>query len=790
MRIPLSWLSDFVALPPVDDLVRGLNSLGLKVEGVHRPAGGVEGVVVGEVLDIEQHPNAEKLILVDVRLEDGERRIVCGARNFSVGDRVPVALPGAVLPGGRTIERAEIRGQASDGMLCSARELGVSDDHSGILVLPAGAPLSADVAGVLGLDEVVIDVEITPNRPDCMGLLGVAREVAAWTGSTLTLPETSFEESDARAADLASVRVDDPRGCPRYLAMVVTDLAAGPSPGWVQRRLAAAGLRPIGSVVDATNYALLVTGHPMHAFDLAKVGSRQIVVRRATPGETLVTIDGEERPLDPGDLVIADASRALALAGVMGGIESEVSGTTREILLESAHFDPRAIYRTSLRHGLRSEASSRFERGTDPNNVDFAARYACALMQQWAGGRVAGGAIDVYPQAVASVAVALRPERANALLGTDLSTEEMADIFRRLDLECDSSDGRIRVIVPSRRADLAIEEDLIEEVARVTGYDNIPARLPPGSNRRGALTREQKLLRRIRSILRGAGLSEAYTSSLISPEAPLAESPGLLRLANPMSQEESALRPSLLPGLLGSVARNVARRSLSVRLFEIGYCFGPSGQILPSEVQRLGIALHGPVAKEWHTSERDQDFFDLKGVVEVLLDRLRIEGASYEAAAAPGRHPVRAATLRLGGQSIGTLGELSSDIARRYDLSHRAYVAELDLAPLLEAAEPPPEVKETPRFPAVLLDLAVALPEETSAADVLQTARRAGGEALEDLRIFDLYRGEQVGEGRKSLALSLAFRRADRTLTEEEALAARDSIVKAIADEHGGEVRG
>ncbi|HMC08221.1 MAG TPA: phenylalanine--tRNA ligase subunit beta [Actinomycetota bacterium] len=799
MLVPLSWLTDYVDVDrDVVSLAEGLSDAGLKVEAIHRPGADVDGVIVAEVLSIAPHPNADKLAIVEVSTGVAVRRVVCGAHNFAVGDRVPLALPGARLPGGVTIERSTIRGETSDGMLCSARELGLGDDHSGILVLPAETEVGAEVTKVLGLDEVVLEIEVTPNRPDAMSMLGIAREVAALTGSEVRLPKLRMARPAAGAPaveDLAGVVVEDASGCPRYLARVVTGVIPGPSPDWVQRRLSAAGVRPISNIVDATNYALLVTGHPMHAFDLDRLKENRIVVRRAAPGEELVTIDGTTRELTGDDLVIADAEAPVALAGIMGGRDSEVSGDTSRVLLESAYFDPTSILRSSKRHGLRSEASARFERGADPNNVPYAAELACALIQEWAGGEAAAGSIDVYPNPVESWTLTLRPERVNLALGTDLTVEEMCDDLRRLGLHPVVEDGTIKVTVPTRRPDLRSEVDLIEEIARLTGYDRIPARIPAGA-RVGGLNRSQRLLRRVRTVLAGAGLFEAYTSSLIGPGDldrigyPSGhEAREALRLTNALGVDESLLRPSLLPGLVSAAARNVARRNLCVRLFEIGRCFVPrEDRLLPDEPLRLGMVLTGPTDQEWHTPSRELDFFDLKGVVEALMEALRID-STFAPASRDLLASGRTAALVAAGGPYGVLGELARATAERYDFPNRVLVAELDLGRLLEIAADPEEAKEPPRFPPVLLDLAVAVPDQTEATEVVEIARAAGGRALEEIRVFDVYRGDQVGEGRKSLALSLTFLRPDRTLTQDEAVAARDAIAAALRGRLGGEVR-
>jgi phenylalanyl-tRNA synthetase beta chain len=797
--VPLSWLADYVVIDrDAESLAAALTSAGLKVESIHRPGADIEGVVVGEVREIMPHPNADKLLMVDVSTGVSVRQIVCGAHNFQVGDKVPVALPGAHLPGDVTIGRTTIRGEVSEGMLCSARELGVADDHSGILVLPPDAELGAEVTKVLGLDDVILDIEVTTNRPDAMSLLGIAREVAAITGGHVTFPALRMNRATPGSPpveDLAQVTVEDPAGSPRYLARVITGVTPGPSPDWVAKRLTAAGVRPISNIVDATNYALLVTGHPMHAFDLDKLAGSKIVVRRAAEGEKIVTIDGDTRELVPDDLVIADAEGPVALAGIMGGRDTEVSDSTTRILLESAYFDPASVLRTSKRHGLRSEASARFERGADPNNVPYAAELASALIQEWAGGESAPGAIDVYPEPVEPWSLTLRPERVNEVLGTNLSVEEMVDDLRRLGLNPVIEDGRIRVTVPTRRPDLRAEWDLIEEIARLTGYDRIPSRIPTGA-RVGGLNRPQRLQRRVHNLLTGAGLFEAVTTAMIGPAdldrmgyPPDHPARKALRLTNPLTVDESILRPSLLPGLVASAARNVARRNLIVRLFEVGRCFVPrETNLLPEEPLRLGMVMHGPTPQEWHTPSRELDFFDLKGVVELLMEGLRIDYTFGPATRDP-FVPGRTAALVVPGGAFGTIGELTPATAERYGFTNRVVAAELELGKLIELARDPAQAKEPTRFPPVLLDLAVVVPEQVEAAEVMELARSAGGSALVDVRVFDVYRGEQAGEGRKSLALSLTFLRPDRTLTQDEAVAARDAIAAALQRRLGAEVR-
>jgi len=795
VKVPLSWLREFVEITePPEEIAAKLTAAGMKVEKVRRLGEGVEGIIVAEVTEINAHPNADKLSVVRVRTGCMEASVVCGASNYKVGDRVPMAQPGSRIPGVGQIEARKFRGVYSEGMLCSARELGLGDDHSGIMILGPGAVVGTDAAEPLGLGDVVFELEINPNRPDAMGLMGIAREVAACTGAKLKDVSHLFKfpTGSAETEDQVKVEIADPEGCPRYMARVIDGVSPAASPVWAQRRLTMCGIRPISAVVDATNYAMLATAHPLHAFDLDKVAGPKIVVRRAASGEELVSIDGVTRALDPGDLVIADESQPIALAGVMGGLESEVTESTTRVILESASFEPRSIFRTSRRLGLRSEASARFERGVDADGVARASELAAALIAEWAGGQVSSGAVDAYPTPAEPEVVDLRPERARALLGADFNEEQMIDALSRLGLQPVSDNGSVRTTVPPYRVDLRLEEDLIEEVARVIGYDRIPTRLPSG-RRVGRISDEERLIRKVKRVLNGAGLFEARTSSLISP-ADLDRlglpGPGATRVSNPISQDESVLRTSLIPGLLRSAALNFSRRSGDVRLFEIGKTFHPEGPGQPREVLRLALFLGGTAPQHWHTSSRELDFFDLKGALEVVLKTMRIEDVTFEERHETPLHPTRAAgVFGAGGVRLGVFGEMDPEAADREGLPARACVGEFDLEALLALAGPPRAAEQGGRYPAVLLDVAFVLEDKVESAAVLSTAVSAGGTLLESVRLIDVYRGEQVGEGRKSMAFALTFRSPDRTLNEGEALAARDAIAAAVADRHGGKLR-
>ena len=800
MRISLSWLRELVPVEAEpDELAERLSLSGLAVEEVIHVGRGIEGVVVGEVRSMREHPDADNLMLVKAFDGSAERDVVCGARNYAPGDLVPLAVPGATLPGGLEIARRTIRGETSDGMLCSMRELGIAEDHSGIWVLPREkadgkdlvTAVGDDLVQALGLRDTVFHLDVTTNRGDCLSVLGVAREVAALYDLRLTLPDAGVPESGREAAEHATVTIEDERGCPRYLARVIEGIGIGPSPWWMQQRLLTAGMRPISNVVDVTNYVLLERGHPLHAFDLDRLAGNAIVVRRPAKGESITTLDGVERALRREDVLICDAARPVAVAGIMGGAESEVTPGTTRVLLESAYFDPLRVRRTAARLGLRTEASVRFERGADPEGVSAAAARAARLLAEVAGGVVARGAIDVYPKPVARKPVRLRAKRANALLGLELETAEIAGILERLGCSVEASASAVRATPPAWRPDLAIEEDLIEEVARIHGYEAIPEALPGGS-RVGGLTPEQRGHASARQILLGAGLNEAQTQSLLSPAFP--DRAGLgpdhplraaWKVANPVSEEESVLRSSLLPGLLLAAQRNASRRVLPIALFETGVVFGAGGD---APVERRGVAfvLCGPAPEGWHAPGRPLDFFDARGVVEALLDGLGVPewtlqapevGAPEDGDSIGMLHPGRRAVARSAGRELGAVGELHPDVAEALELPARVAVASLDLD-LLVTETREADIRVPARTPPVTRDVAVVVGEAVPAAAVEGTIREAAGPLLEAIELFDVYRGEPVPAGSVSLAYALALRDPERTLTDEEA----DKVMTEIAD--------
>jgi phenylalanyl-tRNA synthetase beta chain len=790
MLVPLSWLREYCPAPrPAEDLAELLTMHGLPIERILRPWEGLGGVVVARVLEVRDHPQADRLCLARIDAGGDEHEVVVGVRNMAPGDLVPYAPPGATLPGsGEAMERREIRGVTSDGMLCSPRELAISVDHSGILVLPDGGEPGADIREALGLEEAVLDVEVLANRGDTLSIVGVAREVAAATGEDLRIPLAPGHAFEVESHDV-TVEVLDPERCPRYLARVIRRVTAGPSPIEVQIRLTAAGMRPRWNVVDATNYVMLELGQPLHAFDLGRLAGPGIVVRRAETGERLVTLDGVERTFTEDDLLIADRDRAVAVAGVIGGAETEVTEATIDVLLESAWFQPASVFRTSRRLGLRTEASIRFDRGVDAEGVAAAAERAAALIARWAGGSALEGPVDVG-EVPERRTVAVRPGRASLLLGVELSAPELREALGRLRIPATEDGEAVVAEIPSFRVDLDREVDLIEEVGRSVGYDRVPSRLP-GIRQAGGLTADQRRRRRIADLLAGAGLWEAQTFPFASAEdlevVPAEERPPV-RLANPIAEDDAFLQTSLLPGLLRAARRNVAHRRISVRLFEMATTF-VSREALPVEEERVAAVLTGPAREGWPAVPREQDFLDAKGALEHLLDGLGVRTWSLGDPLGPPWHPGRSAVVIVGGEAAGELGELHPRVAQAFDLPGRVASLELRVAPLIARAGEAATYAQVSRFPPVHRDLAFLVDRDVPAGSIRAAILQAPGDLLDRAMLFDVFEGDPLPSGKKSLAFSLDFRAPDRTLTDDEA----DERVRAIADrlaaDFGAELR-
>jgi phenylalanyl-tRNA synthetase beta chain len=799
MRISLQWLSEFVDLPAPEELARRLTAVGLEVEAVERTGQGLEGVVVARVLSSVKHPDAEKLSVTSIDRGDGQPlQVVCGARNYAVGDLVPLATVGSTLPGGTRIAKAKLRGVESFGMLCSARELGLSEDASGLLILPADAVPGTPIAAALRLEDVLFEVNVTPNRPDALSHLGIAREVAAALGVPLKRQAAAAREAGLPAAEAIKVRIEAPEKCARYAARVVEGVTIGPSPLWLQRRLERCGIRAISNVVDATNLVLLELGHPLHAFDLDQVAGAEIVVRTARPGETLTTLDGKERVLDADDLLIADRDRGSALAGVMGGGVSEISPATRRVLVESAWFQPATIRRTAKRHGLHTEASHRFERGADPGMVLAALDRCAALIAELAGGTVRPGLVDANPKPATRTTVRLRWRRPGQLLGLEVPANDTRRILSGLGFIERESDGEgAGWEVPSWRVDVSIEEDLVEELVRTIGFQAIPETLPRLALDTPALAPRLEAQARIRTSLEGQGFREVVSYAFVEPRDLEAFHPGVkpVALRNPISTEMAVMRTSVVPSLLRAASHNRRQGRDAARLYELATAFWPRDGVErdPPALERPVVAAvmtgrRGPLS--WAVSGDAADFHDLKGVVEGLLAALGAT-ASYRQAGreVPWLHP-RAAALVLAadGARLGALGELHPRVATAFDLPRGVLAFELDEAALLAASRLVPGYSPIPRLPAVLRDLAVVVDEPVSAAAV--TALVGEEPLCEEVTLFDVYRGAPLPAGRKSLALAIRYRAADRTLTDAEADAAHARIVERLQRAVGAELRG
>jgi len=766
----------------VADLAAALSGLGLVVDGVERVGEGLDDIVVARVLATRAHPGADQVQLVDVDAGDGSSlQVVCGAFNFGAGDLVPLAPVGARLPGGTEIGRRKVRGEWSNGMLCSAAELGLSDDAAGILVLPPEtAEPATGLPEALGIrPDVVFDLDVTPNRPDAMCIAGVARDLAAHLGVPFRLPDPPPVGGSAAAAGVELEALDL---CPRFTATVVAGVSVGPSPAWLANRLTLAGMRPISNVVDVSNYVMLELGQPNHPYDLDRLPGRGLVVRRARTGERLVTLDDVERTLDPDDCLICDADRApVGIGGIMGGASTTIAPDTATVLLEAAWFSPPAITRTSKRLGLRTEASARFERGVDPEGVDRSVARYCQLAAEVAAASATGETVDVRGRLPERSRVTVRTTRVNALLGTSLSPAEVRGYLEPIGFECSpTTDGHFAVTIPSWRPDSEREVDVVEEVARHHGYSSI-ARTLPSIRGVGGLTGYQRDRRRVRAILAGAGLTEAWATSFLAP-ADL-ERAGLpteaVELENPLVAEESILRPSLLPGLLQAVVTNQSHRNPDVALFEIGHVFLPpaDGAPLPEEPEHLAAALAG------------RDATHATRVWDLVAGALRLDGVTLEASSPPGMHATRSATVVAAGIPVGVVGEVAPEVLAAHGIEGRVAWLQVDLGAVLSGPRVPATYRPVSRYPSADIDLAFVVDDSVPAAAVESTLREAAADLLEDLWLFDVFR-TGLGEGRRSLAFRLRFSAVDHTLADTELAALRRRCIDAVQTAHPAELRG
>ena len=811
MKVTLNWLKQYVDFNwSPEELAERLTMLGLEVESVHKLGGEFAGIVVAQVITRDKHPNADKLSVCRVNDGTGERQIVCGAQNFQAGDKVPLILPGASLPlkaGEKepfVIKVGKIRNVESHGMMCSPKELGLAEDADGLLILRADAKIGQPFAEHLGRagSDVVYDLEITPNRPDWNSVIGIAREIAALTGNPLKLPEASLPASAGKVDDLVAVRVEDAALCPRYTARIIRGVKIGSSPDWLRSALEKAGLRSINNVVDVTNFVMLETGQPLHAFDyhlIAKSedGKPTLVVRRAVAGEKFITLDNQERALTQDMLLIADAQHGIALAGVMGGQNTEIRSDTRDVLIESAYFAPTNIRRTSKALGLRTDSSYRFERGGDIGVCDWASRRAAQLILETAGGELVAGVVDTCPAPPELKALSLRPEKVRQLLGIEISQSDIERMLTALGLSVAPAVGTqptIAIRVPTFRVDLKRDVDLIEEIARLYGVDKIPSTPPRGAIGTNAYDAVHDQLAEARRILSGLGLNEAQGQTLIAESAAkLAAAPEtVVPLSNPLSSDMNVLRPSLLPGLLDSLQHNLSHKSGDVALFEVGRVFTlVNGQ--SKEERRLAIALTGRrAAAFWSGAERDAKFdvADLKGLLEEFIEQFGLRGVAYAKRAEVTALFVESATVALGGKMpLGEMGQLQPALAKKYDLRDAVFLAELNLDTLLARRNPARNFKPLPQFPATGRDVAMLVPEATTHDAVLAAVKQAKPANLEGTELFDVFRGKGVPEGQKSMAYAFTYRAPDRTLTDADVNAAHEGLVAVLKEKLSGTLR-
>jgi phenylalanyl-tRNA synthetase beta chain len=814
MKVPFRWLSEYVDTGlTVEELAHRLTMAGLEAEKISVIGDAWDEIYVGHVEAVERHPDADRLVLATVDAGEHRLQVVTGAPNIAQGQTVALALAGARLIDGhadgqvyRTLKPSAIRGVRSEGMVCSEKELGLSDEHEGIMVLEAEAPKGVPLADWLG--ETVIDFEITPNLVHNFSILGIAREAGALTDRPVTTPLTSdLSTVPPGPADL--VTVADPDLCARYVAVVIEGVMVEPSPAWLQRRLLAAGVRPINTIVDATNYVMLEYGQPLHAFDSDRLADGRIVVRRARPGETLETLDHQVRQLDEEMLVIADTHRAVGLAGVMGGVDSEVTEDTRRIVLESANFDMRSVRRTARELKLRTDASARFERGLDPNLARDAVARATRIILDLSPGATVSAVADVYPQPLTPRPVALPFAEIERLLGVRYDPEQVLDVLSRLgfspELDGEGDAATLRLIVPTWRSDVTLPADVVEEVARVIGYETLPECLPIGQTPLVQRDPIYAMQRTVRSVLTGAGGWETVTYVAISDEdlrrldpeaeqsvgAHAVDLSALIRLRNPLQADRGVLRPTLLPSLLAVAAENLKHED-GVRIFETARVYLPSSDELPREANVLGMVFAGrrePLGRFSAADNGELDFFDIKGALEALIARLGVDEGEFRRIESAALHPGRATGLYVNGDQIGILGELRPDRAQSFGIeAPRVAIAEIDLDALREAGHPIPTDISVPRFLPVEQDFAIVVAEETPAARVEAALRAGAGPLVTAVTLFDIYRGPQIGENRKSLAYRVTFTAPDRALTDAELGKVRDRIARSL-QKIGGELR-
>lgn len=799
MKVSVRWLKEYIDLSvSLEELCERLTMAGLEVGGIDVIGGNWSGISIGKIADVEAHPNADRLRLVTVDLGKQSPTVVCGAPNVKVGDKVAFAPLGAHLIDSHSSEMvqlkaAKIRGVVSEGMICSEKELGISDSHEGIMVLPEKATVGTPLSEYLG--DTILDLDITPNRPDCLSVIGIAREVAALTGGKLHVPEVSYKELEKPIDSYAAVDIAEPSLCPRYCASLLTGIKITPSPQWMQQRLSACGMRPINNIVDVTNYVMLDYGQPLHAFDYDEIHGKQIIVRRAANGESITTLDGVERKLSSDILVIADKERAIAVAGIMGGGDAEVTGSTTNVLIESANFNQAVIHRGSLGLRLSSEASLRFEKGLSRDLPLIALKRATQLLAELAGGKVAEGIIDVYPGKQQKEHVLLPVADIKRLLGVEMKASEIAKTLELLDFGCQlKSDSKVQVDVPWWRTDIGCAADIVEEIARIIGYDKIPTTMLSSELPKHEPAPMLSLRRQLRNILVSCGFHEVLTYSLTSLEmlGKLSSQlqltgPTPMKVSNPMSREQEYLRTSLRPGVLSVLARNKRHQEGVVRLFEIGKVFLPREMDLPQEKEVLCAVLSGSQrALSWRGVEEPIDFFVAKGLVESILHRLGL-AAKFEYSEDESLCQGRSASIIIDNNKLGVVGELHSSVLEAFELSDAAYLIEIDVDKLLSLAATSKKYQLIPRYPSTSRDIALVVDEGITYQQICDVIQKFS--LVDSVSLFDLYAGEQVPSGKKSLAFRIIYQSSTHTLTDNEVDRVQQQVVDKLQHNFGASLR-
>ncbi len=794
MLAPRKWLENYVKISIDSKELRDRMTMsGSNVEEIRNLSESFDHVVIGKVLEIKEHQNADKLVVAKVDVGNKIIQIVTGAKNFKENDYLPVALEGATLAGGLKIEIGELRGVNSEGMMCSHDELGIpkslipESQKDGLWILKETYPLGKNFKEILDLDDDILEFEITPNRPDCLNMLGIAREVSATIKEKLVYPSINYREASNDAHEKVKIRVEDQNGCKRYIGKVLENVTVEPSPDWMQIQLMKAGIRPINNIVDATNYVMLEYGQPIHAFDLDKIQTNEIVVKESKPGELFETLDGVERELEGGETMITDGVKPLAIGGVMGGLDSEVTLATKTVLIESANFEPDHIRLTSKQLNLRTEASSRFEKGVDPEIAITAANRVCQLIQQMTDCRVLKNSVDIYPNPVMKREIFVRDDRINKMLGTNIPKMEMSDILTSLEVEVQILDEGLNLKPPTFRNDLVKEVDFVEEVARIYGYDVIPSTMPTATVTLGGLLSSRKIENLAKTSLTSQGLYEVLTYSFVSPgsvnkcriykESPLQK---MIQLKNPLGDETSVMRTTLIPSMMDVLDKNNKKGSSDFRAFEIGRTFHHSEEILPRETTKLVIGMYG-----------DKDsYYTLKGIIEELLNTLKITEVRFRREVHhPTYHPGRTANLYMNNEYLGIVGEIHPKVTDAYDIEKKCYVAELEFTELIQLADLEKHFYPLPKYPSIERDIALVVNNSVAVGEIEEVLMDFTEGILETFELFDVYQGDQIEEGYKSIAYNLIYRDPEKTLKEKEVAAVHDKVLLQLKEKFDARLR-